>query len=246
MLIPFGASRLTPRYFDAVRDADGSQRIRCRIAHVVIRPALREALRLSDAGALVPRPAARTDSEGAVDPVSLLRAEFENLCGLWWPVGRRFVSMYFALVAGIVEEHRRELEARITAFGALYHYRDWIHSALAPLPRAWIPATEAPQTAPAPDSFIACDFAFWSNDGVVAVYVTGTETIASQRLEDIKRLRDSGACVLEVPAHVVAMQEPDTLRDLLPGKLRRFWEGERYPTGPSWTDMTGEIEDREP
>ena len=245
MLIPYGASRLTPRFFDVVRDPDGSERVRCRIAHVEIRPARREPLRLSDAGALVPRPTAPPDAVGATDQVSLLRAAFENLCGLWWPTGRRFVSMYFALVAGIVEEHRRELEARFTAFGALYHYRDWIHSALAPLPRAWIPATEAPQSAPAPDSFIACDFAFWSKSGVVAVYVTGTETIASQRLEDIKRLRDSGACVLEVPADVVAMQEPDRLRDLLPAELQRFWDGERYPCGPSWTDMSGEIEDRE-
>ena len=229
MLIPYGASRLTPRFFDVVRDAGGRRRIRCRIAHVVIRPARREPLRLSDAGALVPRPTAPPDEDGTADRVAPLRAEFERLCGLWWPAGRRFVSMYFALVAGIVEEHRCELETRTAAFGALYHYRDWIHSALAPLPRAWIPATGATPNVPAPDSFIACDFAFWSGDAVVAVYVTGTETIASQRLDDIRRLRDSGARVLEVPASVVAMQEPDALRALLPAQLQGFWEGGALP-----------------
>ena len=245
MLIPYGAARLSPRFFDVVRDTDGREHVRCRIAHVAIPPERREPLRLSDAGGLVRRPVAAPDQVDAADRVSLLRAEFENLCGLWWPVGRRFVSRYFELVAHIVEEHRRELESRLAAFGALYHYRDWIHSAPAPLPRAWIPVPGAQQSTPAPDSFVACDFAFWTGDEIVAVYVPGVETATPERRASIERLRGAGVRVHEVPAAVLSGRGADALRDLLPAESRRFWEGERYPSGPSWTDMAGIIEDPE-
>ena len=142
LLIPYGASRLSPRFFDVVRNADGEAHIDCRVPHVIIRPARRRQLRLNDAGALLTRPATADGQVDPTDQVSLLRAAFEDLCGLWWPVGRCFVSTYFDLVESLVEEHRRGLESRLVEFGALYHYRDWIYSAPAPLPRAWIPAAQ--------------------------------------------------------------------------------------------------------
>ena len=141
-------------------------------------------------------------------------------------------------------EHRPELESRLSAFGSLYDFRDWIYSAPAPLPRAWIPVAGAEQDSLAPESFIACDFALWTGEEIVAVRVAGTETVTPERLEGAERLRSAGVRIHDVPAVVLAGGGPDALRDLLPAELLRFWEGERYPSGPSWTDMSGAIEDR--
>ena len=244
LLIPYGASRLLPRFFDPGRDAGGSERLRCRIPHVVIRPARREPLRLSDSGGLVTRPAAPVPVEPA-DRVSLLRAAFEDLCGLWWPAGRRFVAKYFELVASLVEEHRCALESRLAEFGALYHYRDWIYSAPAPLPRAWIPVAQTRNPAPSPESFVACDFAFWTGDTIIAVCVTGSETVTPARLRCAERLRAAGVQIHEIPAAAMVAPGAEALRDRLPAALLRFWEGERHPCGPSWIGMAGEIEERD-
>ena len=243
LLIPYGVSRLMPRFFSVVRTADGSERVRCSIAHAVVRPAGCPSLRLSDAGALVTRPAAAPNPVDAVGTVSVLRAAFEELCGLWWPVGRRFVALYFELAERLVDEHRHELEAKLAEFGDLYEYRDWIYSAPAPLPRAWIPVNEAQAPAAAPESFVACDFAFWTGDAVTAVFVTGTETLTPARLERTRRLRNAGVGIHEIPAAAMETQGPDALRERMPAAFLRSWERERYPSGPSWTDMAGELED---
>lgn len=245
LLIPYGAARLSRRFFEMDRDADGRERVRCRIAHVVVEPARREPLRLSDAGRLVPGPAAPRPDDAA-DRVSLLRAAFEDLCGLWWPAGRRFVAAYFALASSLVEEHRRDLRSRLAGFGALYDYRDWLYSAPAPLPRAWIPVAGPRKSAPSPESFVASDFAFWIGDAIVAAYVTGTETVTSARLRDLERLRRAGMHAMQIPAAAMEAQGPDALRERLPRAFLRFWEGERYPSGPSWTGMADEIHEQGP
>ena len=245
LLIPYGASRLSPRFFDVVRNADGEAHIDCRVPHVIIRPARRRQLRLNDAGALLTRPATADGQVDPTDQVSLLRGAFEDLCGLWWPVGRCFVSTYFELVESIVEEHRRGLESRLVEFGALYHYRDWIYSAPAPLPRAWIPAAEVHDPSGAPESFVACDFAFWTGDAIVAAWVTGTETDTTARLRDAERLRGAGVRTVEIPHFASAAQRRAALRERLPVEFLSFWEGERYPSGPSWTSMAGAIVDRD-
>ena len=246
LLIPYGASRLSPRYFGVVRDADGSERVRCGITHAVVRTTLRRPLRLSDAGSLVTEPAPAPNPVDAAGQVSRLRAGFEDLCGLWWPVGRRFVALYFEFIEGLVEEYRGELEARLAEFGALYHYRDWIYSAPALLPRAWIPVSETRHTTLSADSFVACDFACWTGNAVVAIYVTGTETVTPEQLENTTRLRDAGVRVHEIPAAAIAAQGPDDLRKRLPPAFLRFWARERYPSGPSWANMAGESEDCAP
>ena len=246
LLIPYGASRLSPRFFDSVRDAEGRDRLRCRIVHVVIRPAEGEPLRLNNAGDLVVGWATPPGPAGATGRVSQLRAGFEDLCGPWSPLQRRFVTAYFELVVAQVENHRSELESRLVDFGALYHYRDWIYSAPAPLPRAWIPVTETGGAVPPPESFIAGNFVFWTGDALVAVYVTGTETATPARLRNVRRLRDAGVQVHEIPAAALSAHGSDVLRDRLPAAFLRFWEGERYPSGPLRTGMPVEIEDRDP
>ena len=238
LLIPYGATRLSPRYFDVVHDAEGRERVRCRIAHVLVQPLRREPLRLSDAGRLVKGPAAVQHRER--DQVSELRRGFEDLCGLWWPTGRRFVVEYFRFVASQIDRHRSELAARLCSFGGLYRVRDWMYSAPAPLPRAWIPVPETREAAPDPEAHVACDFAFWTGDAIVALYVTGVETVTPARLRDIERLRRIGVQVVEVSASAMTARGPRVLRDRLPEAFLRFWDGERYPSGPSWTGMAGE------
>ena len=239
LLIPYGATRLSPRFFDVVRDAGGRERVRCRIAHVVVQPTRREPLRLSDAGGLVRGPAAAPEPPRGGDQVLELRRGFEDLCGLWWPTGRRFVVAYFEFVASLVDEHRPELAARLSDFGGLYRVRDWMFSALAPLPRAWIPDAET-QDPSGLEAYVACDFAFWTGNAIVALYVTGRETVTPARLRGVERLGRAGVQVVELSALAMTAQGPDALRDRLPEAFRRFWEGERYPSGPSWTGMADE------
>jgi hypothetical protein len=240
LLIPFGASRLTARAVEALGTTDGGYSVRCSVPHAVIRRDDLDALRLNDAPYDFTRRAAPREPSGETDPLSLLQTRIADLCGLWGKPARRWVSCYFEFISAQVELHRELLTRRLEGFGGLYNYRDWIYSALAPLPRAWIPIS--PGEAPTPATLLPADFAFWSGKSMVAVFLTGLGTPTAGHRERTRRLRASGTQVVEFSAESMKPGDPNSLSALLPACFERFWEGEPFPSGPFRASRFGNIE----
>lgn len=242
-IVPYGTSRLDTRALSVSRAADGSREAHCRTPHVVLRPQRRDPLRLNDAPYdFTGRPAPR-EATPDTDHLELLRVRVEDFCDLWAAPKRRFVAAYFAFAARQVERHAEELTRRLAPFGGLYRPRDWVFSALAPLPRAWLhaPGAGAPARDPTPEDFVPVDFAFWTGTHAVAVHIPGSATPTHADRERRERLEASGVETVEVGAATLRAEPADALETLLPAPLRRFWEGEPFPAGPFRNSHLGDL-----
>lgn len=236
-LIPYGASRLHPDAITAISVSGEKVALRCTIPHAIVTPKERKALRLNDGCYDFSGQAAPIDGPGAPDSLDLLRSRIENLCDLWARPARAFVSQYFEWIASQVERHRIELERLLEPFGGLYGYRDWIYSAPAPLPWAWLHAPGRRGDSPCAETFVPVDFAFWVGGGAVAVFVTGSESSTARSRERMGRLRDAGVMMVDIPGELVRSRPEGYLGDRLPAQFMRFWEGEKFPSGPFRNSM---------
>ena len=102
-----------------------------------------------------------------------------DLCGDYAPPRRHFITAYFAFIATHIADHRAELAEALARYDGLYSPEDWTWSALRPLPRAWLPAS---------DRLLPADIAFWD----------GTCLLAFER--DAQRrsaLRDAGIVIID-------------------------------------------------
>lgn len=243
LLIPYGTSRLTARSIEAINGTEDGQSIRCSVPHVVVQRRDGDALRLNDTPYEFTRRSAPQEPSGDSDPLELLQTRIADFCDLWSKPTRRWVSCYFEFISARVELNRDLLIERLEKFGGLYKYQDWIYSALAPLPRAWIHIS--PGTPLTPETLLPTDFAFWTGNKAVAVYVTGVETPTAEFQERTRRLRASGTQVIEIPAGSMKSGDKDSLGALLPTCFKRFWEGEAFPSGPFRASKLGRIEDSE-
>ena len=243
VLIPYGASRLHPRVLEALPGADGSIELKCAIPHVIVTPNARRPLRLNDACYDFSGQTAPTGGSATPDPMALLRTRIENLCELWGQPARLFVLRYFDFITAQVDRHRAELERRLEPFGGLYVYQDWVYSAPAPLPRAWLHAPRIRGTPPSLETFVFADFAFWIGDNAIAVYVSGFETPTAASRERLARLHTAGVQVHDIPGELIRSDGERGLRERLPAQFLRFWEQEAFPSGPFRNSMLGKIEE---
>lgn len=220
VLIPYGTTRLAPKHLSLTPGAAGGIEADCRVPHVIVDTGDGGTLRLNSGSYA---------ADGAdSDALACLRGHVKRHCDLWNRAQGEFVDDYFDLIAARVEAARPALEQKLEKFGTLYGYRDWAFSAPRPLPRAHIP-TGAPSDMSA---YVPVDFAFRSAGRLVAVYLTGAQTLPRDRRAARDRLRDAGVEVVEIPraAH-------DRLAALLPPDLLDFWQDEPFPTGPFKPDL---------
>lgn len=243
MLIPYGASRLHPHVLEMRNVADGGVELKCAIPHVVVSPDEKRTLRLSDACYDFSGQMLATDVSAPLDSLAVLRTQIENLCDLWGRPARIFISRYFDFIAAHVDHHRAELERRLEPFGGFYTYRDWIFSAPAPLPRAWLLAPRIRATPPSLDSYVFADFAFWINGKATAVYLSGAETPTAASRERSARLRAAGVAVHDITGKSMKSGAARCLLDDLPWQFQRFWERESFPSGPFRNSMLRQVED---
>ena len=103
-------------------------------------------------------------------------------CGDYSPPRQRFIAGYLRAVSDHLHAHHDELAAGLQRYDGLYAPRDWLWSALRPLPRAWVRADGRP---------LPCDVAFWDGEHVMAI------ELAAQETERSAELCSSG---IEVPA----------------------------------------------
>jgi hypothetical protein len=113
------------------------------------------------------------------------------------------------------------LEARAGDFHGLYSYRDWLFTALRPLPRAHLELPDGSMT--------RVDFAFWTGAALLAIDLAGSETAGAAQRVRADRLRDAGVERIEIPNAALAAED---LARHLPPVLSRFWKHAPIPCGP--------------
>lgn len=165
------------------------------------------------------------------DGLASLRAALARHCDPWRRGPLRFLDRYFGFVARHAEAHRAALTAGLERFGGLYGYRDWVYSALAPLPRAHLHAPEG--DAPfGPESLIRVDFAFWTGTSAIAIEIPGIATRSPAVERRHERLRRVGTLIVELADDVLDPARAAEFDAALPEDLRLFWRGQALPAGP--------------
>ena len=196
-----------------------------RVPCVTVAEAPDGALRL-DGWIAAPEP----ESPGDDQLATLCRALTRH-CDPWRRSERRFLECYFDFVARHVESNRDALTGRLEPFAGLFRYRDWVYSALMPLPRAHLHAPES--GAPfGPETLVRVDFAFWTGTAAIAIEIPGkgTRSLATDRRHD--RLRRAGAVMVELADEVLEAANAAEFEAALPEDLRRFWRDRALPSGP--------------
>ncbi len=221
ILIPYGVERWSADYLGPA-GVDGVPA--CRVPHVVIDPARRAPLRLHDGPYDFIEAPPLQDLADPAAQLDYLQAYADRHCGLWAKFQKLFVTRYFAFVSAEVEASRRELEARAAEFDGLYHYRDWLFSALRPLPQAHLCLDDEDGRPP-----VRVDCAFWTGAALLAVDLIGSETAGPAQQERAARLEAAGAERFALPQ---AALRSDEFAAHLPDALRRFWQDDPVPSGP--------------
>lgn len=232
MIIPYGAARLSERAIQAAGDG-----FVCAVPHVVIDRGRPAPLRMNNSGFDFRDAPPLHDLASADDQIAFVRALLVSRCDIWSPAQRLFVERYFAFIGGRVEAERQALTAAIAPFGGLYRLRDWVFSAWRPLPQAHLYAPEhAPDgsgRAPYhPDAMVPVDFAFWDGARPVAVILTGSMSQTAKRRRLLAQLEISGALLIDVPITALEHTSDQVFATRFPEAFARFWEGQRFPSGP--------------
>ncbi|MGE0746244.1 MAG: hypothetical protein AB7K86_13390 [Rhodospirillales bacterium] len=217
-IVPYALARLPARAC-----VDGEWRVR----HLVIDPARPGPLRLN--GGLLDfrdAPAAETLHDAAAQ-IDYVCGVLKSYCDTWQRDATLFLDCYFAFVAAQIASHRDALADRLAPFGAMYDVRHWAFSAWQPIPQAHLDPAGAGRL----EDMVRFDFAFWSGEAFVAVDVVGDGMASGRRRAAIERLTAQGHRVLAVAAADL-QGGADVFEAGFPDGFRRFWEGQRTPSGP--------------
>ena len=177
-----------------------------------------------------PRAAPDPGSPGD-DQLARLRASLARRCDPWRRGERRFLECYFDFVARHVEGNRAALAQGLTRFGGLFSYRDWVYSALMPLPRAHLHAPEGDEPF-GPGTLTRVDFALWTGTAAIAIELPGTGTRSPATDRRHERLRRAGVRVVEISQDLLGAECAAEFEAALPDDLRAFWRGRALPAGP--------------
>jgi len=158
--------------------------------------------------------------------LDFLRDHFKSYWGLWDKLALVFLDAYFEHISGTVEAAQPALDAQASPHGGLFPRRDWVYSALAPMPIAHLPVPPANHGPP----WVWVDFAFWTGERVVALDVVGSDD--RTRRAGRERLRLAGYEVIELPGDTLRRAGAQALRDLPPAAFSDFWKGVVLPSSP--------------
>ncbi len=227
LLIPYGTPQWSADKLSLARSGN-SLSVECAVPYVIAGAGV--TLRLNGGQYEFAGQPPLGDLRDAAAQLGFLGVHLRRYCSLWDRGQKLFLDRYFEFIAARVEHDSDNLKAKIAEFGSLYRYEDWVFSALRPLPQAWLNTTAGDYD---PAALIGVDFAFWTGDNVVAVYITGTETASPRVLEQRERLQQNGATVLEIPQSALVRDE--VFAETLPEPFHNFWQGQTLPTGPFGT-----------
>ncbi len=200
-----------------------------RIPYVTVVAAPDGALRLD--GRLGESRAAPEPESADADQIANLCRALGRHCDPWRRGPRRFLECYFDFVARHVESHRDALAGRLERFAGLFRYRDWVYSALMPLPRAHHHAPDSGEPL-GPETLVRVDFAFWTGSAAFAIEIPGTVTRSPATDQRHERLRRAGARIVELADDVLDPARTAEFEAALPEDLRLFWRDRALPSGP--------------
>ena len=226
LVIPYGTARPPGTWMTRSAAGDG---FAIRVPCVTVAEAPDGALRLDDwPGG--PRAAPEPESPGDNQLASLCRALTRH-CDPWRRSERRFLECYFDFIARHVESNRDALTGRLEPFAGLFQYRDWVYSALMPLPRAHLHASDSGEPF-GPETLVRVDFAFWTGTAAIAIEISGTGTRSLVTDRRHERLRRAGARIVELADDVLDPARAAEFEAALPEDLRQFWRDRALPSGP--------------
>lgn len=225
-VIPYGTARPPHAWMTHIAAGDGYA---IRVPFVTVTEAPNGALRLD--GGLGKSHAAQEPERPDDDQLASLFRALTRHCDPWQRSQHRFLACYFDFVARHVEDHREELTRRLQPFAGLFQYRDWVYSALMPLPRAHVHAPDSGEPF-GPGSIVPVDFAFWTGAATIVVEIPGKSTRSSVTDRRHGRLRGSGATIVEMADDVLEPASAAEFEAALPEGLRLFWRDIALPAGP--------------
>ncbi len=203
-------SRLTIPYGTAERQPRGPS--------VTIDTDSHDPLRLND-GPYSYEDGTQGPGASAAERLDFLRDHLTELCDMWAKRPRQFVALYFRFIGEVMERDRRAIEDKARRLGGLFTAADFAFSALRPMPRAHL-------------HDIRVDFAFWTGRALVAVDITSDDSRGPAWEARRARLTQAAVRVIEIPAPVVASEDPASLAGLLPREFSEFWQDESLPSSP--------------
>jgi hypothetical protein len=235
-LIPFG----TGKWSDRRLTIEDDRSFQCIAPHVVVDIAKHGPLRLNSGQYEFMEPPNHRELADPADQMAFVLNHIKIQCDLWSKFQKLFLDRYFEFIAGQVEENKGQLQELISPFGLLYQPRDWMFSALRPLPQAHLFVSKT-DTEYSPDDLIAADFGFWGADGGIALYLSNSPNRNAARQKRYDRLEAAGINVVEIDQNNLQPDKQGMFEDQLPDDFRTFWEGEPFPSGPFKSDVLAQI-----
>jgi hypothetical protein len=217
LVIPFGVDRWSREDIAVSRDSSGRLRVASPFSAAVIDKTRDEPLRLNNSRyALAFKPA----EEAEPDLVATLRDCIKLECDPWNRQALAFLDGYFGALERLVAADEAAIAGQAVGFGKLFDRRDWIFSALRPLPRAHLAIA---------DRHIRVTFAFWNGAALTAVDLDAGDLMPGMRRERESLLRDAGV------DQIATLPSGETAWAGLLAKLSPpggLWRGEALPLGP--------------
>jgi hypothetical protein len=235
LLIPFGTGKWSDRRLKV--EDDGS--FQCMAPHVLVGKSDHQPLRLNTGQYEFMEPPDHRELATPADQLEFVLNHMKINCDLWGKFQKLFLDRYVQFIAAHVEENKTQLGKLIKPFGSLYQYRDWVFSAFRPLPQAHINVGSG---AYATEDLIAVDFAFWSNDGGIALYLISSPHRNSARQRRYDRLEEAGIKVVEIEQTCLQPDQQAMFEEQLPDTFRNFWKEEPFPSGPFKSDVLGDAD----
>lgn len=223
--IPFGTSRPPASWMtQSDSGADSGAELTIRVPCVTVTGGRDGALRLNRGIDAKPEPAG---TERLAGP----RASLARHCDPWRPSQGRFLACYLDFVSRHVESERAALAEGLRRFAGVFDYRDWVYSALTPLPRAHLHAPDSGEKF-GPETLVRVDFALWTGEAAIAIEIAGASTRSPATDRRHARLGRAGVRIVELTPDLLEPGRGAAFDAALPDELRHFWRHQALPSGP--------------
>ena len=227
LLIPYGTREWSNRRLKI----ENNRTFKCVAPHVIINLSNPQPLRINTGQYEFMEPPNHQELGEPSAQLNFILNHKKIQCDLWGKFQKLFLDRYFQFIAAHVEENYLLLQELISPFGRLYQPKDWIFSALRPLPQVYFCVSQK-YGSYAPEDLIAADFGFWGPKGGIALYLVNSPNQNAARQKRYDRLEAAGINLFEIGQENLYPDQQQAFNSLLLNDFRAFWEGEPFPSGP--------------
>lgn len=234
LIIPYGVNRWNKDTFFSSFGENNTLILNCNTRYVLIDPLKEEPLRLNDNQYEFHETPNMRLLPTIFDQLSFLETHLHSLCGTWSKFQHLFITKYFDFIIHRLKEEKEYLSGLIKPFGNLYNHHDWAFSAFRPLPQSYIfaPKEVKIDKPPNSDDFIAVDITIWTGTKTLALFLKDLETSDPFKKNKLRRIRNSGINIIDIPALELEKNHIKIFSSLLPKEVQDFWNGEIAPSRP--------------